>query len=165
MFTITANQLVAHAIGDYVLQSDWMASEKTKKSVAAVAHVLTYFLPFLCLTLSWKALLFIIGTHFVIDRWRLARYVCWAKNWLAPRWITPTGTAEDPVTFKYPNGRDPVDLLKGAEVVVLHNYAWAQCKGTGYSDAKPIWLSLWLMIICDNTLHILCNAFALAYLT
>ncbi len=81
---ITADQLVAHAIGDYVLQSDWMANEKTKRSVAALAHVLTYTLPFLILTRSPAALAIILGSHFVIDRWRLARYVCWAKNWLSP---------------------------------------------------------------------------------
>jgi hypothetical protein len=77
---ITADQLLCHAIGDYVLQSDWMASEKTKRSVAALAHVLTYALPFLWLRPSLPALAVIVGTHFVIDRWRLARYVVWAKN-------------------------------------------------------------------------------------
>lgn len=81
---VTADQLVAHAIGDYVLQSDWMATEKTKKNVAALCHVITYLLPFLFITHACMAVLFIAGTHFVIDRWRLARYVCWAKNWLAP---------------------------------------------------------------------------------
>lgn len=77
---ITADQLLCHAIGDYVLQSDWMANEKTKRSVAALAHVLTYFLPFLFLTRSIPALAVIVVTHFVIDRWRLARFVCWLKN-------------------------------------------------------------------------------------
>lgn len=36
---ITANALVAHAVGDYLLQSDWMATEKVKRSVACLAHV------------------------------------------------------------------------------------------------------------------------------
>ena len=35
---ITADQLLAHAVGDYVLQSDWMATEKATKSLAALAH-------------------------------------------------------------------------------------------------------------------------------
>jgi hypothetical protein len=161
---ISADQLVAHAIGDYVLQSDWMASEKVKKSSAALAHVTTYFLPFLFLTTNWKALLFIVGTHFVIDRWRLARYVCWIKNWLAPRWIMPTGGPGDPVVLKYPNGQDPSDPLKGAVPVVLRNRPWNQCSGTGYAPDKPVWMAVWLMIICDNTMHILCNALALKYL-
>ena len=76
----TADQLVAHAVGDYVLQSEWMATEKTKRSLAAFAHALTYILPFLFLTQNPYTLAIIGGTHFVIDRWHLARYVAWAKN-------------------------------------------------------------------------------------
>lgn len=82
---ITADQLLAHAVGDYVLQSDWMATDKTKKSVAALAHALSYTLPFLFLTFNPFAIAFIASTHFVIDRFRLARYVVWAKNLPAPR--------------------------------------------------------------------------------
>jgi hypothetical protein len=77
---ITADQLFAHAVGDYILQSDWMANEKTKRNTAALAHALTYALPFLFLTVSPWALFTIAATHFVIDRWRLARFVVWAKN-------------------------------------------------------------------------------------
>ena len=81
---ITAVQLVLHAVGDYVVQSTWMAQEKTKSHVPALAHALTYTASFLLLTQSWAALGVIFGTHFVIDRWRLARYVCWFKNQLVP---------------------------------------------------------------------------------
>lgn len=77
---ITADQLVAHAVGDYIIQSDWMATEKTKQSLAAGVHAVTYALPFLLLTRSPWALAIVVVTHFVIDRWRLARFVCWAKN-------------------------------------------------------------------------------------
>ena len=76
----TADQLVAHAVGDYVLQSEWMATEKTKRSLPALVHCLTYTLPFLFLTQNTYTLAVIAGTHFVIDRWQLARYVTWAKN-------------------------------------------------------------------------------------
>ena len=48
MFTV--DQLIAHAVGDYVLQSEWMAREKTKRSLAALAHVAFYLLPFLFIT-------------------------------------------------------------------------------------------------------------------
>lgn len=94
---ITADQLVAHALGDYVIQSDWMAQEKTARSLAALAHALAYTLPFLFLTRSWLALLVIAATHFVIDRWRLARCLVWAKNLAAPRryrhpWAECVGT-------------------------------------------------------------------------
>lgn len=98
---VTADQLVAHAVGDYLLQSDWMANEKTKRSVAALAHVATYVLPFLFLTRSIPVLAVIGGTHFVIDRWRLARYVVWAKERLAPpsttsSWAESSATGYSP---------------------------------------------------------------------
>lgn len=81
---ITADQLLAHAVGDYVLQSDWMATEKATKSLAALAHAATYILPFLFLTTNPKVLLVIGGTHFIIDRFRLARYVVWVRNYPWP---------------------------------------------------------------------------------
>jgi len=99
---ITADQLLCHAVGDYVLQSDWMANTKTKRSVACLAHVLTYALPFLFFRPSLLALAVIVGSHFAIDRWRLARFVCWAKNWLGPNkpWSECSGTG-------YPADRPP----------------------------------------------------------
>jgi hypothetical protein len=81
--------VLAHLVGDYLLQSDWMASEKTKRWWPAVAHAVTYGLPFLLVTRSPLALLVIVGTHAVIDRYRLARHVCWAKNFLAPPGSNP----------------------------------------------------------------------------
>lgn len=126
---ITADQLVAHAVGDYILQSDWMATEKTKQNTAAAVHALTYTFPFLFITSSLAALAVICGTHFVIDRWRLARYVVWAKNWIAPS-----------------------------------NRPWKECAATGYSPDRPAWLTVWLLIIADNTLHVLCNGLALRFL-
>lgn len=77
---ITADQLVCHALGDYVLQSDWMAREKTKRWWPALVHACVYAWPFILLAPSWTALLVIIGTHAIIDRLRLARYVVWLKN-------------------------------------------------------------------------------------
>jgi len=61
-----------------------MATEKTKRSLPAFVHVLSYGLPFLFLRPSLLALFVIVSTHFVIDRWRLARYLVWAKNTIAP---------------------------------------------------------------------------------
>jgi hypothetical protein len=129
---ISADQILLHLIGDYVVQSDWMAGEKTKKSVAALVHAVTYTLPFLFLTGSPTALAFIGFTHFVIDRWRLARYVCWVKNIPSPK------------RYRHP---------------------WAECTGTGYHQDRPAWLAVWLMIVADNTMHILLNGVALKYLS
>lgn len=118
-------QLLAHLVGDYVLQTDYMASEKLHDSRIAALHAATYTLPFLALTRSPVRLAIIGGTHFAIDRWRLAKHVGWAKNQLAPAAFRPGHTA------------------------------------TGYSDEKPPWMSVWLLIITDNTLHLAINAAAL----
>ena len=90
---ITADQLLAHAVGDYLLQSDWMANQKTKQTIAAAVHAVTYSLVFLLFNPSVAAFAVILGTHFLIDRFRLARFICWLKNgpW-HPR--TPTGYPE-----------------------------------------------------------------------
>lgn len=82
--------LLAHLVGDYILQSDWMAQEKVYRWWPAVAHAVTYGLPFLLITQSPAALAVIVVSHAVIDRYRLARYVVWAKNLAAPRaWRHP----------------------------------------------------------------------------
>ena len=98
---ITANQLLAHAVGDFVLQSDWMANEKSTNTLAALAHVSCYILPFLLLTTNLITLAVIGGTHFIIDRFRLARYLVWVRNlpWPGSR---PSGCF--PAGFKYPTG-------------------------------------------------------------
>ncbi|WP_435601345.1 DUF3307 domain-containing protein [Streptomyces sp. C10-9-1] len=93
--------LLAHLAGDYLLQSDWMAQEKTRRWWPAAAHALTYGLPFLLVTQSPAALAVIVATHAVIDRYRLARHLVWAKNFLAPRrywhpWATCQATGYHP---------------------------------------------------------------------
>lgn len=94
---IVADQLLAHAVGDYVLQSDWMAREKTSRLAVAIVHALAYSLPFLLLRPSLTAWLAIVATHTVIDRWRLARFVVWAKEWIAP--TRPPPFAECPTGY------------------------------------------------------------------
>ena len=99
--TLTATTLalatLAHFVGDYIIQNDWMATEKTRRWWPAVLHGLTYTLPFLFVTQSPAALLIIASTHVVIDRYRLPRFLIWAKNQIAPKPhrhpLTPTGFA------------------------------------------------------------------------
>jgi len=158
MAFITADQLVAHAIGDYVTQSDWMATEKTKRSVAALVHSLVYSLGFLVFSPSATAFAFIAVTHFVIDRWRLARYVVWAKNWLAP-WAVCDGGRVKAHEWCTEGG-----FLEHSEHRVVPNPPWEKCQATGYPPDRPIWLVFWLLIICDNLMHVCCNAAALRWL-
>lgn len=122
---ITADQIVAHLVGDYVIQSDRMAQEKVRSTPWALAHAVTYAIPFLVLTRNPIAILVVVLSHFAIDRWRLARFVCWAKNAIGGSYAS-----------------------------------WSECSGTGYHKDRPAWLAVWLLIIADNTLHILCNGAA-----
>jgi len=116
----TADQIVAHLVGDYLVQSHWMATCKTKAWLPAATHAICYTACFAPLSQNLIALGIIGSTHFLIDRYRLARFVVWAKN-----------GCKGPVT------------------------------ATGYSDDVPAWLSVWLLIIADNTLHILINGLAI----
>ena len=81
-------QLILHLIGDYLTQSDWMAQNKTKRWWPAYCHAVIYSLPFFLLTgfstRGQRAWLVIFWTHLLIDRFRMARYVVWAKNWIGP---------------------------------------------------------------------------------
>ena len=86
---ITADQIIVHAIGDYILQSDWMANEKTKRWFPAFCHALVYSVPFWIFRPTATAWVVIFVTHYLIDRYRLARYVVWAKNFLAPEGSNP----------------------------------------------------------------------------
>lgn len=155
---ITADQLVAHAIGDYVLQSDWMANEKTKHSFAAACHALSYGLPFVLFRPSLTAFTVIVATHFIIDRWRLARFAVYAKNFLAPRKTVRLRFDESGVT-----AGGIVQYVERAEVQQWW-YPWAKCSGTGYFVERPPWLSVWLLIIADNVMHVLINGVALKWL-
>jgi hypothetical protein len=73
-------QLLLHLIGDYVTQTDWMARTKASTTFAALCHASVYALPFLLLSPSITAIVVIAISHFLIDRFRLARYVAFGKN-------------------------------------------------------------------------------------
>jgi hypothetical protein len=95
--------VMLHFVGDYVTQSHWMATEKTNRHLPAIIHGLVYALPFLILTRSLAAPAVIAGTHIIIDRYRLARHLVWAKNLLAPRrarrsWAECSATGYPPET-------------------------------------------------------------------
>lgn len=79
-------QLILHLIGDYLTQTDWMAKNKTSSMVMALIHAAVYTLPFaLVFDLTVNCMLVICCSHALIDRYRLARYVVFAKNWLTDR--------------------------------------------------------------------------------
>lgn len=140
-------QLILHLIGDYVTQSDWMAQNKTKESYPAFVHALVYSSLFILLRPSLTAWLVILGTHFLIDRFRLARYVVWAKNWIAPKgFVVPAWDGQK------------------QQSVPRRNWPWSACTETGYPPNRPAWLAVWLLIVADNTMHLAINYSALRWL-
>lgn len=145
-------QLILHLIGDYVTQSDWMAQNKTKRFAPAAAHAIVYSLPFLLLKPSWTAFAVILVTHFLIDRYRLARFVVWAKNVIfEPAMWGAWWRSKDGKT-------QPKDFATHSK------FCWSNCSGTGYPSETPPWLAVWLMIAADNTLHLIINYAALRWL-
>lgn len=112
--------LLAHLAGDYLLQPNQIAQAKLKHWWAAIVHGLLYTIPFIFITQSLPALAVIALTHMLIDRYRLAKYVAWLKNW--------------------------------------------QFSGDGYPKETPDYIRVWLMIITDNTMHLIINFFAIKYL-
>jgi len=172
--------IVAHMAGDYVFQSDWMAQTKTKESVPALAHATVYTLCFALVVPSWQALALIGVTHFIIDRWRLARYVCWIKNFLSPPFTWGVAFHDDcaPGAIGYyarPGSHFEAVVDAGIERgTTVDGYTgwywvrrakkwihpWSECSGTGYHKDSPPWMSVWLMIIADNTMHLSINGLA-----
>ena len=162
--------ILAHLVGDYLLQSHWMANEKVKRWFPAVVHGITYTLPFLFITLNPWSLLIIAGTHAVIDRYRLAKHFSYLKNLIGPRDYYLEHTWPDGVTKKYTKDQEwtSVDTAMSRPIHFNMSIAppfakkvktrrfWIDYKPqNGYPPGTPDWMSTWLMIITDNTLHIL----------
>lgn len=150
--------LLAHMVGDFVIQSDWMATEKTSRALPAAVHAATYTVCFLPITRNPRALAVIGGTHYLIDRYRLAKYVAWAKNQAVPR------------RYRYPFSHGPVTGYHDGP----HFNRWTSPGGSTHSapsrvdsetgceaPCKPEWMSVWLMIALDNACHLIINRAAL----
>lgn len=103
-------QLLAHLVGDYLLQSHKEAVNKTSNTWWALFHSIKYAMPFLLLANSCLALSTIVITHFFIDRFRLAKYINWLKNFDFDKNITPTG---------YPN--NVPEWLSGWLLIITDN--------------------------------------------
>ena len=145
-------QLLIHIFADYGLQSDWMALNKSKRSLPCLVHVLIYTSVFLLLTTSWKALLVIGAFHFLFDRFPIIiRRLIWLKNHIGPG-------------FKY------VSFNK-CEVTGYYDNILNEVTGKPYTNEivngygpRLNYITIWLYIITDNALHLLTNYLAIKYL-
>ena len=147
-------QLLVHIFGDFVCQSDWMALNKSKRTIPCLVHVLIYTACFLILTTSWKALLVIGVTHFLLDRFHtpMKRFI-WLRGHLNPTLTYPeygkcdtTGYYDDSLynSKKFTSGDGSTEL---------------------YHKPRIFGISIWLYIVHDNFLHLVINYMALKYLT
>lgn len=103
-------RLLAHLVGDYLLQSHYEAAQKTNSWVPAATHATKYAAAFLPLTRNPKALAVIGGTHMVLDHYRLAKHVNWLRNQAAPKRYR----AED-----LSNGGSPSEVPTGLAMALM----------------------------------------------
>lgn len=151
-------QLILHMVGDYLTQSHWMAENKTKRFLPAAIHATVYSLPFLLLSISWAAFAVILITHFFIDRYRLARVVVYGKNIILGLWIKRG-------VLPVPKSPSPeFDAVVQEHYHDTPRWMWSNCESTGYPKEVPAWLSVWLLIAADNTLHLAINYCAIRWL-
>lgn len=76
MLGITLPWIIAHLIGDYLLQNDWMAQNKKKSSFACTVHVTLYCIPFLLTEFSFLSILLIYIQHWIQDRTTFVSWYC-----------------------------------------------------------------------------------------
>jgi hypothetical protein len=157
------SELIAHLVGDYILQNHWMAVNKTSRWPLAFVHVLLYGLPFLVLGASWPALAVIVGTHLLIDRFRLAKY--WVAFWGIGTmgWVlTQAYHARGYAWVTTPSGDRPLLPPSWLTIPELTD-EWVRAHRVDFPDAPPF-LGVWLLILVDNTMHLGINHWALAHL-
>lgn len=138
-------ELLAHLVGDYVLQSHAMATRKTLSLVWAFIHAAFYALPFLLLTRSPAALAVILVTHALIDRLGIAR------RWCQFYGVGFPGLWDRALRWADRCCHDPKCITAHVDLVPPF-------------EPPPPFLGVWLVIIVDNTLHLAINHAALAWL-
>lgn len=122
--------LIAHLFGDYIFQNDWMAQNKTSNLGIAWLHGLTY-------TLIYIVMFAIIGMSFSLTRGLIVVFIIGGTHIVIDRWRLV---------------KQIIWLING------FSYPWAEAKANnGYSKNTPVWMSTWLMIIVDNSVHLLIN--------
>lgn len=138
-------QLLTHIFGDYILQSDWQATNKSKRTIPCLVHVLLYTSCFLLLTNNCITLLIIGSTHFILDRFPIIiRRLIWFKNHIGPG-------------FKFV----PFNLCK-ITGYYDHYGSPSNININGYS-LRDNHITIWLYIITDNFIHLTINYFAIKY--
>lgn len=72
--------VLAHFVGDFLLQTHEMAVRKKTSSIFCSFHVACYIVPFLLCGLAWWQLLLIMVQHFIQDRTGLVVWLMKVKG-------------------------------------------------------------------------------------
>ncbi len=131
-------QILSHLVGDYFFQTNYQAVNKNKNSWAAVKHCLTYTLCFYLVmvgtnSINFKSLFWVFATHFLIDRFGLAKY------WFQFREV---GIVKDLIPFTEEYKKE-----------IRENH----CPITGLTKDRIEAVKWFVYIVADNTLHLICN--------
>jgi len=129
--------MLGHFVGDYLLQNQWMAINKSKPGwlghYACSVHVLLYTLAIALFLLA------VAVPHWIIDRWSLANYILRFKNGFSNSDISLWD-----LTIAEDGKRLPFEKA-------ITSGAWR------IAFAAPVY------IMNDNTLHFVCLWFTVRY--
>jgi hypothetical protein len=127
-------QLILHGIGDYFIQNDWMALNKKNKGLWGFLACLIH-----CITYSLPFLF--IGSLEAVAAIFITHFI-----------IDRTNLVSYLLAVKN-NVKHPANLGGGYDT-----------SNFGFGVSRPAFITIWLNIITDNILHIICNYIALKYL-
>lgn len=160
-----AAAMMGHFCGDYLFQSQWMATRKSMKGmpghVACTVHVICYT-AMVCAFTGWHPLFLLVVAvpHWIIDRWSLANYILWFKNGYHPKntWnkspLCAAGAARTDDTAKALAG---MPITMPLIETIANNSAELQNNVWRLAYAAPVY------IFNDNTLHWVCLWFTCKY--
>ena len=137
-----------------------MGLNKSKRTWPCLVHVLLYTACFLVLTTSWKALLVIGVTHFILDRYPIIlKRLIWVKEHMGPG-LKYVPFEKCSVTGYYDN---ILNEVTGKPYEKFH-FTRLNRKDDIKFEPRLNYVSIWLYIIKDNWCHLAINFLALKYL-
>jgi hypothetical protein len=130
LLEITGNQLAAHLVGDYILQSNWMSANKKKESSTCFIHSIMYSIPFCFIphmtVLGW---FIIVVSHFIIDYYPITSELIKFKNKLCP-----PDYRDDPDNLHWTGYSNDMPVwLSTTLYIVTDNTLHILCNGVAFS--------------------------------
>lgn len=146
LLTFFERMILGHFVGDYLLQNNWMALNKSKKWLPLLTHVCLYALAICVATWTFNPwwILVVILSHIVIDRWSLAE-----------KWV------------KLIKSRSLEEFVKSKEIVVKNDQIGGSCvcnEPCSATDSLQAGFGAVVYTTVDNTMHILLMVAGMALL-